>query len=193
MIIENDLIGNAKSNRNIPVSIVDLGCGVGHGSHFLARIKNSEVTGIDVSPESLEYAQIHYCSDNITYQQADLIEYINSMPEFDYVVSRGVLEHVPNGIQHILSSKWTSRLIFDVPYDEKEGNNPHHLITGIREKDFEGFPGAELFFQDLCGKIYNYEDKPSTPNMIICACRNREKPPLNNHNIKFPIQPAKTR
>src|SRR5262245_14152586 len=77
-----------------PVTIVDLGCGVGHGCHALSALPNSQIVGVDSSPESLEYARTHYAAANITYRLANLEEFIPDMPEYDYVVSRGVFEHV---------------------------------------------------------------------------------------------------
>jgi hypothetical protein len=40
------------------------------------------------------------------------------MPVFDYAVSRGVLEHMPDGLRLANGTRWRYRLLFDVPYDE---------------------------------------------------------------------------
>lgn len=170
-----------------PLRIIDLGCGVGHGCETLSKIPNSHITGIDNSPESIKYAKQHYARSNITYQVADLLEYIPQMAEYDYVVSRGVLEHVPNGLQIALSTRWRCRLIIDVPYDEPGGVNPHHVLHRIREESFAKFPQAELFFQDLDGVIYDLGQRPPKPNTILCVCSRMHLPKAAATSIKFPF------
>lgn len=184
-IIKHDL--NQKRNSNKMIRIVDLGCGVGHGCHMLSQLPNSEVVGVDISQPTLEYAGIHYSSPNISYQLANLEDYVLSMPEFDYVVSRGAFEHIDNGINLILSSNWTSRLILDVPYNEPQGRNPHHKISNINEESFVDFPKAEIFFQDLGGSVYDINKKPPGANMIICVCSHPDLPRISDTILNFPL------
>ncbi|WP_379138002.1 FkbM family methyltransferase [Paenibacillus sp. sgz500958] len=173
------------ANVDGEISVVDFGCGVGHGCETLSSIQNSRVLGVDISQEALQYASQNYGNNNIQYEQVDLIEFSNNMEEFDYVVSRGVLEHIHDGLSVALKSKWAKRLIFDVPYDEAPGN-PHHLITGIREEHVEHFPNAEIFYQDLNGVIYDRLNKPQNPNMIICVCSADGLPKVETFT-QFPI------
>lgn len=186
-IIKQDLMAN--NNKSKMIKIVDLGCGVGHGCCMLSHIPDSEVVGVDISQPTLEYARSHYSAFNISYQLANLNEYIPSMPEFDYVVSRGAFEHIADGIKLVLSSNWTSRLIFDVPYDEPKGRNPHHLISQINEESFADFPRAEVFYQDMEGIIYDFNKKPPRPNMIICVCSHPDLPQINDIGLDFPLPP----
>jgi len=181
MVIDADLTGREA------VNIADLGCGVGHGCQMLSTLNKSTIVGADFSPESLQYAQRHYSAENITYELVELGAYIRDMPEYDYVVSRGVFEHIPNGIDIAMLAKWRHRLLFDVPYDEPEKANPHHLLWGIREGHFEKLPNAELFFQDMSGVIYDIANKPEKPNMIICICSRADLPKISSGNIKFPL------
>lgn len=162
------------------------GCGVGHGCYTLSEIPGVEVVGIDFSSESLEYAKRNYARPNISYHLGDLQAFIPNMPEYDYVVSRGVIEHIPNGLQVAQSIKWLNRLLFDVPYDEPEGN-PHHLLLGIREEDFSEFPEAELFFEDMEGVIYDVINKSKKPNMIMCVCSRTGLPKVKDIEINFPL------
>lgn len=157
-------------------TIVDLGCGVGHGCQTLAQIPGAKVLGVDISRESLDYAKRNYDHPAISWQQSDLVAFVESMPAFDYVVSRGVLEHIPNGIDLAVNAKWNRRIMFDVPYAEPRGRNPHHVLSEITETDFDRFEGAELFFQDLSGVVYATAQKPIAPNMIMCACRKGNLP-----------------
>jgi SAM-dependent methyltransferase len=185
-VIKSDLAIIGKESK--PVRIADLGCGVGHGCQTLSEIPGSHVVGVDSFPESLEYARVYYARTNITYQLANLKEFIPAMQEYDYVVSRGVFEHVPNGFHLALSAKWRFRLLFDVPYDEPQGTNPHHVLNGIREEAFSEFDRVELFFQDLEGAIYDTQHKPSRPNMIICVCSHPDLPKVCTSHISFPLR-----
>jgi hypothetical protein len=108
------------------------------------------------------------------------------MPEYDYVISRGVIEHIPRGLELIFKTRWRNRLIFNVPYDEK-ARNPHHTLLGITEKDLGQFPHAELFYEDLHGVTYDAGAKPAAPNMITCACRASFLPRVGEMSFGFPL------
>lgn len=185
LIIKKDSAGSRRKT----VKIADLGCGVGHGCKTLSSLKGTLVTGLDCSEECVAYANKNYKEKNVSYKVADLVKYIRSMPRFDYIVSRGVLEHIPNGLSLAARSNRSSRLIFDVPYMEGEGNK-FHLIRGISEASFSDFRDPEFFYQDLDGVIYDAEHKPEKPNMIICASRNDHLPKIAAMGFKFPIYPS---
>jgi SAM-dependent methyltransferase len=183
-IIKNDL-ADEKNQGADGVKIVDLGCGVGHGSYMLGGIKNSRVTGVDSSRESLEFAKQYYYGDNIKYEQSDLADFIIKMQGCDYAVSHQVFEHIYGGFEIAKKVKFEKRLIFDVPYNEGEGN-PHHLMRGIKEGSFSLFSGAEFFYQDLNGVIYDQAQKQREPNIIFCVCSNPGQPRVSDM-IKFPF------
>jgi len=183
-VIENDLAFMREEFS--PIRIVDLGCGVGHGCSTLADIQNSQITGVDISPESLKYARRYYTRRNITYQLANLIEFIATMPEYDYVTARNVLEHIPNGLILSREAKWRHRFLFDVPYNEPPGRNPHHFVHHIREDIFAQWPNTELFFQDMEGAIYDTDHKPPNTNIMVCVC-SRPGLPRVAESIRFPV------
>jgi SAM-dependent methyltransferase len=187
-VIEADLAFAETRGGNVPLEIIDLGCGVGHGCRWLARIPGAHITGVDISPECIEYAQRYYSGPGVIYRRENLEKFIPLMPEYDYIVSRGVFEHIPGGLALAASGKCSRRLMFDVPYDEPQESNPHHCLTGIREEDFAGFPGAELFYQDLDGILYDRKTKPPKPNMILCIF-SRPGLPEARRGISFPLPP----
>jgi SAM-dependent methyltransferase len=187
-IIEND-IAFMKSNRmetKPPINIIDLGCGVGHGCETLSEIENSFVYGVDSCQEAIEYARNVYSRGNISYEYQDLQKFIPIMSSYDYAVSRGVLEHIPNGLKLGLLARWSKRLILSVPYNEPQSANPHHVLSGVREEDFSGVD-AEFFYEGLNGVTYDKNNKPPKPNMITCVCTHPTLPKIADSRIDFPI------
>lgn len=181
-VIESD---RKRLRPDAPATVVDLGCGVGHGCFDVARARDVSVTGIDRSPECIRYAGTKYPASNVEYRIEDLTEFVPRMPEYDYVISRGVLEHIPGGMELAVKSRWRRRLMFDVPYDEPEGN-PHHLLLRLKEEQFAAFPRAELFYEDLQGVIYDAAHKPPKPNMIMCVCSAEGLTPVGK-TLQFPL------
>lgn len=165
-VILEDRRSGAIGNR---VSILDLGFGAGWGCQLLATIPGSTVVGVDISLDCQQYAQEHYPAENVELVVADVSDFLKeSKAEFDYVVSRGVLEHVECGLDAMRVARWTKRMIIDVPYDEDADVNHHHVLTNIVESDFDEFPDAELFYEDLDGVIFDSPDRPPRPNLIMC-------------------------
>lgn len=185
-VIELDRRRTMSIQSQFEVCILDLGCGVGHGCFEMAETPGVSVVGIDISPETIEYARSHYARENVEYVVSDIVEFVAAMPEFDYVVSRGSLEHVPRGVEVARNSRWRHRLIFDVPYDEPPGANPHHQLHELRGEDMRELENAELFFQDLRGVIYAQRRRRPRPNMILCVS-SRDGMPLVTPQIGFPV------
>jgi SAM-dependent methyltransferase len=181
-----DLDGARMRRRSEPISVVDLGCGVGHGCVTLAELPGVRVVGVDSSAESLHYARTHYTGANIEYVCADLLHFIPQMPAFDYAVSRGAMEHVPGGLELTRRANWRYRLMFDVPYDEPPGVNRHHVVSNVTEDSFERFENPEIFFQDLAGMTYDRARKPERPNMIICVSTRAGSPQISRR-LRFPF------
>ena len=53
------------------LKILDAACGVGYGSHILAKSGAHWVTGVDVSVEAINYAKQHYALPNVTFKKCD--------------------------------------------------------------------------------------------------------------------------
>ena len=87
-------------NRARPSKILIAGCGTGQQSiETAARFKNSDILAIDLSLDSLAYAERKTRElglTNINYVQADILE-LNAFGEkFDLIESVGVLHHMEN-------------------------------------------------------------------------------------------------
>jgi len=170
------------------VSVVDLGCGVGHGCLTLAELPGLTVVGIDASATAISYAEAHYSHPRVAYAVEDLRDFIPRMEEFDYIVSRNALEHVPDGLELARRARWRFRLMVDVPYREAPNANAYHKLESIDEEAFSGFSNAELFYEDLYGRIENQQSRPAEPNVIMCIA-SREDELRVTDLLTFPIEP----
>lgn len=162
------------------VSILDLGFGTGHGCEMLARVPCSRVLGIDNSPACARYARRYYSAPNVTYRVVDIPAFLRSAEPFDYVVSRGVIEHIPDGIEVATKANWTQRLLFDVPFDEPAGINQHHVVSGVTAKSFEKYSNVEIYYEEVGGEIYLGEPREEKPNMIMCVSSKGSLPSLSS-------------
>lgn len=74
-------------------SILDIGCGAGFLSNSLA-LRDYQVTGVDISPQSLEVAAHHDLSHSVTYEVADAYALPFHKESFDVITAMDFLEHV---------------------------------------------------------------------------------------------------
>lgn len=80
--------------RNIPGSkILDVGCGGGFLSNDLAKL-GFDVTGVDLSQESLNVAKAHDETQSVKYEIADAFHLPYADGTFDILTSMDFLEHV---------------------------------------------------------------------------------------------------
>jgi 2-polyprenyl-3-methyl-5-hydroxy-6-metoxy-1,4-benzoquinol methylase len=187
-IIDRDLL-HRKST--LPISILDIGSGCGHGSYELSKITGVQVTGVDIEPHCIDYARVHYSADNVTYEIiGDIFEYAKTMKPFDYIVSRHVFEHIPDAFSLIEKLRWTKRLLINVPFAEKPGN-PFHLLLNIREDSFPPVKAREFFYEDLAGRTYVFEPEGVFINSICCCYTNEQPDIAKNSADVFPFQPWK--
>ena len=181
-VIELD---QSRDSFSQPVTIVDLGSGTGYGCSLLSSLTGAVITGVDIADECQVFAEQYYPRRNVNYLIQDLSLFIPAMEPYDYAVSRGVLEHVPGGVDLIGKIKFNKRALVDVPFDEAPGNE-HHLITGILEHDFATLKNHEIFYEDIEGNIFRKDQKPEKPNLILVALRADGMPKLSEM-MEFPI------
>ena len=69
----NNLLEHLARYRLLPggdFKVLDLGCGAGHGSNLLAE-KYSQVTGLDISIDAIDYAKKNWSRPNIDFVVGD--------------------------------------------------------------------------------------------------------------------------
>ncbi|NQX47270.1 class I SAM-dependent methyltransferase [Paenibacillus tritici] len=143
------------------LKVLDAGCGTGYGSFFMSQFAK-EVTGIDISEETIEWCKEHYTDQgNLNFKQASLESLPFEDAEFDCIVNFEVIEHVDANIQNLFLKeakrvlKSDGILIMSTPnkliYTDKSGyRNPFHLSEFYPE-DFKLFLKQE--FENV--KIFN--------------------------------------
>lgn len=105
----------AKKARDF---ILDGACGCGYGSSMLHKV--GDVTGIDLEPEAVEYAQKHYPGP--TYLVDDVTTHEGS---YDWVVSLETLEHLPEPEKALRNfRKISEHLIVSTPNEKHYPFNP---------------------------------------------------------------------
>lgn len=76
-------------------NVLDIGCGEGYGSNFLAGSAKA-VSGLDYDKEVIEYAKAKYHKENLKFNCLD-VENLSSLTEkFDVICSFQNIEHIQN-------------------------------------------------------------------------------------------------
>lgn len=119
--------------------VLDIGCGVGYGSHILAA-KAAGVLGMDRDASAISYAERHYKAPNIAYRVRDFGSF--SLPsttdQFTTAVCFEVIEHIEDPVT-LLSDLDAQRLFVSVPNEHvfpwHDGIKFHH--RHYTPEDFE--------------------------------------------------------
>jgi len=110
--------------------VLDIACGAGYGSQILHIAGASKVVGVDVSPDTIQYAQQHYSASGIEFVCSDAEQFEYSEP-FDVIVSFETLEHLRypekflERIRSYLAPK--GEFLLSVPLGETRHFDPYHL------------------------------------------------------------------
>lgn len=112
-------------------NILDMACGCGYGTFLLAQQHPDKlVTGVDLDPNAVAYAEQHYQRDNLQFICANAEQFSAEQP-FDTIVSLETIEHLPNPMalakNQIQLLSTSGRLIASVPITPTLDGNPHHL------------------------------------------------------------------
>ena len=105
--------------------VLDLGSGTGYGSVVLAE-NAASVTGVDIDPNNIRYAQLHFQKENLNFVRGDAQSLADIMTgeTFETVVSSNVFEHLSDvdaameGASTVLSPGGVFVLAVPPIYDE---------------------------------------------------------------------------
>lgn len=138
--------------------VLDISCGTGYGTQFLALQGAREVVGVDVDQTSIDFASKYYQHPNISYLQSDA-HYVRSLEDasFDLIVSFETIEHLPHPRQFLLEVrrllKPSGQLFLSCPNDHRVSPwiSPYHLhrfrFTEFRDLFLSLFGEAVFFGQ----------------------------------------------
>lgn len=156
-----------------PASVLDAGCGDGRISFEMIQ-KGYQVTGLDILPISVVYAQAFSPSGN--FHQADLRNKLTSIKgikkeQFEAILCVEVYEHLPpddclktlKNLFEVL--KLDGKLILTVPsfYLPKSQLHYRHFLPEeiIQELTSAGFSVEEVMYQQNLGKFTQWLLSPS--------------------------------
>ena len=74
--------------------VLDIACGSGYGSQFLALQGADHVVGVDIDQATIEYARKCHADPNVTYLRADTHALPLAESGFDVIVSFETIEHL---------------------------------------------------------------------------------------------------
>jgi len=123
--------------------VLDLACGEGYGSSFMADVARS-VVGVDISDEAVQNASTVYSKANLIFQQGSAIALDFADCSFDVVVSFETIEHLAEQAEMLAEIRRVLRpnglLIISSPnrpiYSEESGE---HNEFHVKELDFNEF------------------------------------------------------
>jgi cyclopropane fatty-acyl-phospholipid synthase-like methyltransferase len=75
--------------------VLDIACGVGYGTHFIADnvTQITEAIGVDICEEAIQHAILHYSDRRVQFHQHDAMTFTDDIG-YDSIVSLETLEHV---------------------------------------------------------------------------------------------------
>lgn len=171
--------------------VLDIASGSGYGTEIIAR-SAKEVVGVDVSKETVEYAQQHFAADNVQYLVGDGEKIPTSDGEFDVVVSFETIEHVKDYKKFLQEVKRTLKkdglLILSTPNDtEYIEDNHFHLhefkydeLLSLLKKHFHNVTpyyqatwvsnvigGEEIMTTEWSGTLQLFQTAPIKPSQYL--------------------------
>jgi len=188
--VARDWLGERFSWRQ--AQILDIGCGTGFGSEILTEV--GEVLGVDMDEDAIDYAERHYHNERTSFKvgNADDQRFLESLGEFDAVVSLETIEHLAD---HRAYLKWVNRslrpggvLIVSFPSTfTMDWAAPHH------KRDISRAAARRLFRK--CGfeimKTFNQKDRWNMRHIIREARTNKKMstPPLRQWIVYYLRRP----
>lgn len=146
--------------------VLEVGCGIGKLSSYLAKKYKWGVTGIDLDPEQVERARKDYKGfENLIFLEADSTRLPFEDGEFDIILSFNVLHHIPywnkalEEISRVLKPKGFY-ILNDLAFPE--------IIVRIFKNSFKNYFG-----------IYTVDDIIGISKKVDFEVTYKEKPNVN--------------
>lgn len=160
--------------KNKPNSIVDLGCGEGFLENYLKdKDINSEIVGIDINPDSIEYAR--KSNPQFKFLTADFLD-LKMKNNFDLAIMLEVLEHLNQPEKAIkTASDLSKKLLVSVPWEP--WFSWLYLLVGLNVKRLGKHPEHCQFFnpkslQSLLKKYFEKVEIKSNWPWLVAVGQN---------------------
>lgn len=144
-----------KSLREQPLKILIAGCGTGrHALHVARYFRDVSVTAVDLSRQSLAYAQKmadKFAIANVDFYQADLLQWQNSDWRFDIVECSGVLHHIresDQALQNLLTMVKPAGLIKLGLYSQRARTPIYDLREALGDRLYD-IPSLKMIRQGI--------------------------------------------
>lgn len=129
---------------------VDCACGVGYGTHLLA--KNADVDkiyGVDSDPEAIAHAQREFGGAKIEFVQGDLTTL--TIPDVDVLVSLETIEHLPDPrtLNDLAQRCRVQEILVSFPAKKTTHYNPHHYWDLTVQDVLETFADDFVLINDF--------------------------------------------
>ena len=93
----------SQMRRQDSESVLEVGCGRGEISYWIASSTGKEVLGTDLCEPFIEYARATNRLPNLRYEVLDLnAPGLDEMEPFDYIVGNGILHHLYHQLDEVL-------------------------------------------------------------------------------------------
>ena len=135
--------------------VLDVACGSGYGTYFMARNGAQLVTGIDISEEVINYCQKCYRNKNLAFEVMDATDLKFPDNSFDVIVSFETIEHLSD---HDLFLTELKRVL--KPQGVVIISTPNKAVYGKLEGDAHKFHLKEFYldeFKDLVSRYFNIQ------------------------------------
>ena len=138
--------------------VLDITCGSGYGTQFMAIQGGKEVIGVDIDSSAIAYARKHYEHPNVSYIESDA----HNVPQlesgsFDTIISFETIEHLHSPLDFLLELRRLLKpngcLIISCPNDYRVSPwiSEYHLhkfrFTEFRDLIVNVFGEASFLFQ----------------------------------------------
>ena len=155
---------------NLPVkSILEVGCNKGYNLEAISKIRNYELTGIDILPEAIKESS---CSSSISLVVGDCLNIPFQDNSFDLVFTGGVLmtfeygEKLFKAISELI--RVSKRYILAIEYMATQENNPYWMVEVLLRfkgvpvywaRNYSGmFPKCRCIGEGLLSKDLGFDD-----------------------------------
>ncbi|KJK25726.1 hypothetical protein UB46_03475 [Burkholderiaceae bacterium 16] len=135
--------------------VLDVGCGVGYGSRWLAQNGASSVRAFDLSADAVNHAKKFYAHEAVTYEVASAADF-DFGERFDVVTCFELIEHVDAQREVIRCIRRALKddgvLIISTPR-AREQKRTHFHTREFSEQEFralleDSFPQARFYFEN---------------------------------------------